>query len=70
MVSWFNDRKKAYRREQIRFRHVSAVLTVPWMDRVWLMWTATKSSNRDRAPGAKDDGDLQGFVIRHLTALM
>jgi hypothetical protein len=34
------------------------------------MWTATKSSKRFFAPGASEDGVLDGFDCKHFTARM
>jgi hypothetical protein len=43
------------------------VLTVTWMNGVWLMWTPMKSSNLDFAPGIASP-EMEGNSIRHFTA--
>lgn len=40
------------------------------MESVWLIWTATKSSYRLRAPGAKVGSIWDGLVSKHWTALI
>lgn len=43
---------------------------MPWMFMVWFMWTTTKSSNRDLAPGKLVGSSLDGFSMRHSMAAM
>lgn len=43
---------------------------MPWIESVWLMCTATKSSYLFFAPAAMLEGVLAGFLDKHFTALM
>lgn len=43
---------------------------MPWIDKVWLMCVATKSSYLFFAPAARPAGVFAGSLARHCTASM
>jgi hypothetical protein len=62
--------RRAFSNRYRKWRCQAKKEPVPWMVRVLMMCVAVKSSNRDRAPGARRGSIVEGKRARHLTALM